>query len=93
MVKWTCDMCGKETRVNPPCEQTGELIDFEYMDPFTNEITSKKVNKVKDLLPRTHIVKLNAGQQIIQRDFCGECVDTIPEIKALWDVLKAIKPK
>ena len=106
-VAWKCDVCGKDTHVNPPVVQVFEtqkigdkvfdvlkMQKLQTMNFVTGEMEEQNVPVVKDLKPRAHIVKLNAGQQIVQRDFCDECLQSImPELKALWDKLAAVGSK
>lgn len=92
MITWACDVCGKETNLNPPVrpvlQKNGapETEEIESMNFLTGKMEKKTVAKMEDLELRCHIVKVNAGQsQVVQRDFCTDCLKTIePELNALW---------
>ena len=107
-----CDMCGKETKINPKTEPIYELDEkgepkkdkkgdpipvmtvVESMNFSSGKMIKQQVPKVKDLEPRAHIIKINAGTQAIMRDVCSDCLPKImPEIQALWDKLKTLRPQ
>ncbi|GEM_PF-3420888 len=132
---WICDICGKQTLVNPPTEQVVEEVTREIQvpstvekevveagqkrmkktvefqtqtvtekipkmakmkrqDPFTGEVQDVDVPELKDLKPRAYLVNLNVGHEMIQKDFCKECLEKVmPEVQALWDKLASIKSK
>ncbi len=67
---------------------------MKVQDPFSGEVKEVPVPKVEDLHPRTHIIRVTAGQEVIQKDFCKDCLEKIrPELQALWDKLEGIKDK
>lgn len=93
-------MCGKETHVNPPTkpvlDENNQVImtTMKIQDPFSGDVKSAVVPKVEDLYPRTHIIRVSAGQEVIQKDFCKECLDKVrPELEALWNKLESIEDK
>jgi hypothetical protein len=94
-----CDKCKKQTFISPPTEAVysiGEdgikipvMVTLKSMDFATGKMIETQVQKVVDLQPRAHIIRLVAGQQLIQKDFCSACLqDVMPEIKSLWDRLE-----
>ena len=101
-----CDVCGKATFINPPArpvfedKKVGEKVikapkmqTLRSINFSTGEMVDQAVPVMEDLKPRAHLIKLNAGQQSIMRDFCEECLDkhVMPEVRALWDKLEKIK--
>jgi len=98
MNHFKCDICSKETYVSPPTEPVFEMIDgkkvpvmvaLKNMDFSTGEVTTVQVQKQKDLKARAHIIRLVAGQQMIQKDFCDWCLKKVmPQIEALWNKLE-----
>ena len=101
MHAFNCDICGKQTHINPPTEpifEIGEggkkrqvLVELKSMDFNSGKVVSQMVPKLKDLKPRAHLIKLNAGIQSVQRDFCDGCLEQVmPEVKALWEKLERI---
>ena len=114
MNQWRCDVCGKETFLNPLTEPIMESKEIEIevdgaklkktievqktikmrtMDYSRGVIVESEVGAVKDLAPRAHIIRLTAGQQSIQHDFCQDCLDKLPEIKKFWDFMESIGNK
>jgi protein-arginine kinase activator protein McsA len=96
MNKFVCDVCGKDTNLNPKVEIVpGETEVIKTQDYRTGEVVEQKAQKLKDLELRCHIVRLSAGQfQAIQKDFCTECIEQVmPEIKSLWNKLESIRSK
>jgi hypothetical protein len=94
-----CDKCKKQTFVNPPTEPVFSIdaegnkipvmITLKSMDFATGKMIETQVQKQVDLQPRAHIIRLVAGQQLIQKDFCSACLQHVmPEIKSLWDRLE-----
>lgn len=101
MNHFSCDMCKKQTFVNPPTElvfskdkdgnNVPVLIILKTMDFNTGEMVETQVQRQVDLKPRAHIIRLTAGQQMIQKDFCSACLqEVMPEIKGLWDRLEEV---
>jgi len=101
MNHFSCDICKKKTFVNPPTEPVFTkdadgnnipvLVTLKSMDFNTGEMVETQVQKQVDLQPRAHIIRLTAGQQMIQKDFCSACLQKVmPEIKVLWDRLEEI---
>ena len=90
MIQFKCDNCRKETYVNPPTDVVlGGVNEYETQDFNTGAMRKVSAPEVIDLKPRAYIIKLNAGQQVIQKDFCKECLEKVmPEVQALWDKLK-----
>lgn len=142
MVNWKCDMCGKDTQVNPPTkpvtekktvvvdipdpdhvktlsqeDQTrlmAEYVAKTYKGPTkelkheqdvpvmktmkrqnaqTGEIEDIPVQEIKDLSPRTYITQLTVGPEMIQKDFCKDCLtkEILPILQPLWDKLASVK--
>jgi hypothetical protein len=96
-----CDICKKQTYVSPQTKPAFEkdadgndvpvMIAMKSMDFATGKVVETQVQKQIDLQPRAHIIRLVAGQQIIQKDFCSSCLPKVmPEIKGLWDRLEEI---
>jgi hypothetical protein len=94
-VLWKCDICGKETSINPQVKPV--MIDGvqakgkrKYQNPQTNEVETIEVPLYEDLEPRTYIIKVNVGQENVTRDVCKECLEKemLPLIKPLWDKLE-----
>jgi len=115
-VTWVCDICGKQTFINPPVEFLTEEKEFKTKDEKgktkkikqtvpkmatmkrqnsqTGKIEDVPIQDMKDLKPRTYIVRLEIGRELIQKDFCKECLGKVlPEIKQLWNKLESIKSK
>jgi len=97
-VKFHCDICGKETLVNPPTENDLDsdgkpiIAEIRQQNSFTGKIEKIKYIKQKDLYPRAIIVKLSVGRESIQKDFCEECVKKVlPEAEALFEKLANIQ--
>ena len=97
MVQWNCDICGKATMVNPPTEfEKDELgvhktTTMRQQNIYTNEVEEIKTYQLKDLFPRAYIVKLNLGNESVQRDFCAECLETIyPKLNEVFELLSSI---
>lgn len=104
MNKHYCDMCGKETFINPPFEKVfhedTNLPVYDTIDQFdmaTGKVFSKKVHKLKLLKPRTLFIRVHVGSEYVIRDICDECYTTNKDLqnhcKNLYDFLKNIKPK
>jgi len=106
-VKWNCDVCGKDTLVNPPTKPILEEVVIEgkkqivqkkvkkkFQDSVSGEVKTVMVPQVEDLYPRAYIIKLNVGMETIQRDVCLDCLPKIkPELDALWKKLEDIRSK
>ena len=99
-VFWHCDMCGLPTKVNAKYEPILDkdkkplMTKLRTMDFSTNEVKEYDVPQLKFLEPKAIIVKLNVGDQAIQRDLCQDCVKAhLPQIEALWDILEKIGDK
>lgn len=60
----------------------------------SGDVEEVQIPLIEDLKPRTYIVRLSIGGELIQKDFCKECIEK-PNIKSaikmLWDSLAAIK--
>ena len=106
-VRWKCDVCGKDTWVNPPTETIFEEIEVDKkkvkvpkkitaktQDPFTGEIKDIPIHAQRDLKPRAYMVKLSIGGESVQRDFCKECLEHFkPELNGLFDRLAKVESK
>lgn len=93
---WKCDICGKETLIDPPFEYVeGKTAIARRQNPSTGEIEDVQIPAIKDLFPRTYIVGLSINHESISKDFCEECLKKhfMPEIKSLWKKLEDIKGK
>lgn len=98
-----CDVCGKETKVAPKFEKVFEEIEgkqvpkmttIKTMNFATGETVEQVVQETRDLEERCYIVKLNAGPQVIQRDFCEEHYkEILPHINQLWKALEEVGSK
>lgn len=93
-----CDVCGKEIKVNPKVvavlkeDGTPEYTTVKSMNFATGEMVERTLPKTKDLEDRCYIVKLNAGPQTIQRDFCEEHYkEILPKINELWKALEKVE--
>ena len=99
MLVWKCDICKKETHINPPTkvvvDENGvpETAFTRTQDPVTGDIKKVQVPKLEDLKPRTYIIRLGVGQENITKDVCKVCLDNklLPLIQPLWDKLANIK--
>jgi hypothetical protein len=50
------------------------------------------IQDIKDLQPRTYIIRLMVGSEVVQKDLCKECLSVVmPEIQTLWDKLATLK--
>lgn len=99
-----CDICGKETKVAPKVEKAWvededgkkvpKLTTIKTMNFATGEVVEQVVQETRDLEDRCYIVKLNAGPQVIQKDFCEEHYkEILPHVNQLWKALEAIGSK
>jgi len=43
MLSWKCDICGKDTYVNPPMEPAFEDVEVEKKIPYTKTVKGEKV--------------------------------------------------
>jgi hypothetical protein len=69
-----------------------KLSHIKRQNATTGEVEEIPIQDVKDLQPRTFFVRLNIGQETIQKDFCKECLSEVMiEAQALWDKLASIK--
>ena len=114
MIKWNCDICGKETHVNPqtkPCFEKQEIprgpeedypqqlreipvmVSQKRQNPATGKMDEFQTHKHADVQARAYIVRLQIGpSDIIQRDFCRECLDTvIGPLKAAFETLENVE--
>jgi len=97
-VFWKCDICGKDTQLNPPVKQEVDkkgspvMTELRRQDAQTGQIRKIPVPKMLDLFPRAYLLRLNVGSESVQRDFCRDCLETLrPEFDALWLKLENIK--
>lgn len=103
-----CDLCGKETYVNPPFEHVFEekeidgvkvkspvTVKMKRQDMSTGVMTEVDVPKINDLKPRAIIVRLYSGSESIFKDFCVDCYNTSikPEVVKLWNTLESVVSK
>ena len=95
-----CDVCGKETRIAPKFEKVFDkdgkpkLTTIKSMNFATGEVVEQTVQETRDLEDRCYIVKLNAGPQVIQKDFCEEHYkEMLPHINQLWKALEEIESR
>jgi len=104
-VSWKCDLCGKETWVNPPSrpifeenEKKGIRVQkktkIKVQNIYSGKMEEVEVGAVEDLKPRTYIVKLSVGSSSIQKDFCFDCLQSLKlEIDQLFKKLDSIQSK
>lgn len=128
-VKWNCDVCGKETNVNPQTKPvmedkpiqvpevdptTGQPVQdddgkvkmktvmqkvqkrttVKVQDMITGKVTNQEIGLFEDVTPRAYIVRLGVGQEVVQRDVCKTCLDTLmPLIRPMWDKLEKMEGK
>lgn len=73
-------------------QKVPKLAKMKRQNLYTREVEEIDIPMMKDLSPRTYIMRVMVGSDEIQRDFCLECLDSVmPEFKALWDKLEKIK--
>jgi len=73
-------------------EKVPVMVDMLRQNSATGEMQRYQVQKVKDLEPRAHIVRLTLGQESIQKDFCTECLDMCKsKLLEAWDFLMEIE--
>lgn len=102
-VLWKCDLCGKETHVNPPTKPMYDEVDgkkvpktaiLKQQDAHTGKMNDIKIHLHEDLKPRAFITKISIGQESIQKDFCKECLDKVlPNLKKAFNTLVNIESK
>jgi len=63
------DADGKATKVKQPIQSIMRVQDMN-----TGKVNEIQVVKQQDLEPRTVIVRLQVGQETIQRDLCMKCL-------------------
>jgi len=81
-----------EYRVETQTQKVPKITYFKRQNINTGDIENVPIQDIKDLQPRAYLVRLNLGQETIQKDFCKECLkDVLPDAQALWDKLAAIK--
>jgi hypothetical protein len=97
-VNWKCDLCGKETFVNPPykfkVDDAGNPIQTttRQQNVYTGDVDSIAAYDLEYLQPKTYIVRLDMGGETIQKDFCEEHFLQIKHhLEALYGVLQNIK--
>jgi len=79
-------------------EKTGEVklspkINItKRQNPATGEIVDVPIHQVEDLETRIHIVRLTVGNETIQKDLCGACLDKVrKKLMGLWTELDKLK--
>lgn len=74
-------------------QQVPKMTKIKRQHPFTGDVEDIEVPEMKDLAERAYIVQLTVGPEQVQKDFCKECMTkhVLPEAKALWDKLAAIR--
>lgn len=98
MINWKCDICGKVTFINPPTENIvnedgkPKMSFTKVQDNVTGKIKKVPVPDIKDLKPRTYIIRLSVGNENITKDVCKSCLDKYlkNELQALWNKLENI---
>jgi ribonucleotide reductase alpha subunit len=97
-----CDICNRETFINPQCQvvkkrqtingkeiEIPEYVKMKNQNRSTGKMEEIDVPKIEDLQERTYIVSLRLGQEVVQRDFCKTCFDSLKEhFFNLWNKLE-----
>lgn len=98
MLVWKCDICKKDTFINPPSEQVKDKdgkvkMSYTKVQDDNGNIKKVPVPEIKDLKPRTYIIRLTVGSETIQKDVCKVCLDNHlkSDLKTLWAKLENIK--
>lgn len=69
-----------------------KLTKMRRQNAQTGEVEEVPIQDIKDLQPRAYLIRLMVGNEVLQKDFCKECLETImPQIQALWDKMASIK--
>lgn len=89
-----CDICGKETYINPKIVQE---LDENGKQVFKKQVVNGVMNTIPSYIEtqeRAYIVRLSVGNEVIQKDFCKEHLnDVMPELEALRNKLISISDK
>lgn len=75
-------------------QKTPKLITTKRLNPFTHKYEEFQTQEVKDLKPRAYLVRLSIGDEVIQKDFCVDCLSEVKqELKQVWDKLISYQDK
>lgn len=90
-----CDVCGKETYINPKVKPK---LDKNGKQIIKKEVVNgilQQVPQFEEEQERAYIVRLSVGMtDVIQKDFCKEHLeDIMPELTALREKLLSISDK
>jgi hypothetical protein len=90
-----CDVCGKETYINP---KVRPKLDSNGKQIIKKEVIAgllKETPLFEEEQERAYIVRLSVGMtDVIQKDFCKEHLeDIMPELTALRNKLLSISDK
>ena len=97
MKKPVIDPKTKQHMINPATGKPvyhQKLTKQKYQHPISGEMIERDIPEVKFLQPKCYIVRLKIGDEVIQRDFCKECLDKrLDAFKETFKSLEEIKGK
>lgn len=90
-----CDVCGKETYINPKIVPKLGEDGKQIIQKTVENGVLKQTPLFEDSQPRAYIVRLSVGMtDVIQKDFCEEHLqDVMPELTALREKLLSLSDK
>lgn len=83
-------------------KKTVPVMSFEKRQNMINgKVTKVPIPKFVDLKPRTYFIRLKLGGEIVQRDFCLDCLKggnrqaakIFEKAKELFELLEVLEPK